>query len=230
MLREVDTMSDIFVSYAREDRARVSPLVEALRETGWDIFWDTTILPGTDYRQKIYAEIQACRCMLVVWSQKSVKKGWVLDEAEIGKRKEILVPVLLDEVEPPLGFGAIQAAKLVQWCNLIAAIENILGRAPVRPHKPEFSPPSNWDQLTAKIFDVLILVITKSSALFRRIVGTIFASFVITAIIIVGWEAATGRYFTGAEVFAIGLMVLVTVLAIPTILSWLKRRGNSGSD
>ena len=87
------------------------------------------------------AEIKACRSVLVVWTEKSVNSEWVLEEAEIGKRKQILVPVLLDEVEPPLGFGLIQAANLVAWDGstsdsgfgrLIADIEIILGSAPAR--------------------------------------------------------------------------------------------------
>jgi len=64
--------------------------------------------------------------VLVVWSQTSVKRGWVLDEAEIGKRKEILVTVLLDEVEPPLGFGAIQAAKLMTWNGINSEPSSLL--------------------------------------------------------------------------------------------------------
>ncbi len=33
-------MSDIFLSYASEDRERVRPLVEWLEEHGWSVSWD----------------------------------------------------------------------------------------------------------------------------------------------------------------------------------------------
>jgi hypothetical protein len=108
-------MSDIFISYAAEDRDRVLLLVQALEKTGWTMFWDRTIPAGKTWRQTISAEIQACRSVLVVWTQRSVNSEWVLEEAEIGKRRRILVPVLLDDVEPPLGFGTIQAADLIAW-------------------------------------------------------------------------------------------------------------------
>lgn len=139
-------MSDIFISYASDDRDRVLPLVHALEKTGWTIFWDRTIPAGKTWRQRMDAEIKACRAVLVVWTQQSVNSEWVLEEAEIGKRKQILVPVLLDEVEPPLGFGLIQAANLVAWNGstsdssfgrLILDIEIILGPAPARDSEAE---------------------------------------------------------------------------------------------
>jgi hypothetical protein len=36
----------------------------------------------------------------------------VLEEAGQGKRRRVLVPVLKEPVEPPMGFGLIQAADL----------------------------------------------------------------------------------------------------------------------
>lgn len=42
-------MTDIFVSYATEDRDRVRPLVEVLEAEGWDVFWDREIPPGRSW-------------------------------------------------------------------------------------------------------------------------------------------------------------------------------------
>ncbi len=36
-------MTDIFLSYKREDREKVRPLVEALQAQGWPVWWDTRI-------------------------------------------------------------------------------------------------------------------------------------------------------------------------------------------
>jgi hypothetical protein len=33
-------MSDIFISYAREDRPRVERLAAALEQCGWSVWWD----------------------------------------------------------------------------------------------------------------------------------------------------------------------------------------------
>ena len=132
-------MSDIFISYSSEERNRVLPLVNALGKTGWSVFWDRTIPAGKTWRQVIGAEIRTCRSVLVVWTQSSVASEWVLEEAETGKRRGILIPVLLDDVEPPFGFGNIQAANLTAWngdnsspsfTHLVADIATIVGPAP----------------------------------------------------------------------------------------------------
>ena len=139
-------MSDIFVSYASEERDRVLPLVNALEKTGWSVFWDRSIPAGKTWREVIGSEIRACRSVLVVWTDHSVTSEWVLEEAETGKRKRILIPVLLDNVEPPFGFGNIQAANLAGWngdhssptfTHLVADIATILGPAPTAVKEAE---------------------------------------------------------------------------------------------
>ena len=139
-------MSDIFISYASEERDRVQPLISALERTGWSIFWDRTIPAGKTWRQVIGSEIRACRSVLVVWTENSVTSEWVLEEAETGKRRGILIPVLLDNVEPPFGFGNIQAANLTAWngdssspifTHLVADITTILGQAPAAVKEAE---------------------------------------------------------------------------------------------
>ena len=53
--------------------------------------------------------------MIVVWSQHSITSEWVIAEANAAKERGILIPVLLDSVEPPLGFRRIHAADLTNW-------------------------------------------------------------------------------------------------------------------
>jgi hypothetical protein len=65
-------MSDIFLSYASEDRPRVEVLRGALERHGWSVWWDNTILPGRTFDQVIGEALDAARCVIVVWSQHSV--------------------------------------------------------------------------------------------------------------------------------------------------------------
>jgi len=132
-------MSDIFISYASEDRERIMSFVRALEKTGWSVFWDRTIPTGKTWRQVIGSEISNCRSIVVVWSKTSIESDWVQEEAEIGKGRHILFPVLIDNVMPPFGFGNIQAETLVDWDGketapefkkLINDLTNVLGIPP----------------------------------------------------------------------------------------------------
>ena len=54
---------------------------------------------------------------MVVWSQGSVgvEGAFVRDEAGRAMANGILVPVMIDKVAPPLGFGELQAIDLTGW-------------------------------------------------------------------------------------------------------------------
>ena len=108
-------MNDVFISYANADRERVRPLVGVLQAQGWSVWWDREILPGESWDQVIESALTEARCVIVVWTQASVSSRWVRTEAEDARGRNILVPVLLDDVKIPLAFRQIQAANLVGW-------------------------------------------------------------------------------------------------------------------
>src|SRR5262249_9603515 len=110
-----DVPSDVFVSYADSDLERVRPLIDALSEEGWSVWWDPRILPGQSWEQVLGPALDEARCVRVVWSFTSVQSEWVRAEAEDARARGIVVPVLLDEVRIPLQFRPIQAARLVGW-------------------------------------------------------------------------------------------------------------------
>jgi hypothetical protein len=105
-------VSDIFVSYAREDETRIAQLARALASTGKTVFWDRHIPAGKSWRTWIGRALEGARCVVVAWTRSSVESEWVIAEAEEARRRGVLVPVLLDRVDPPLGFRQIQAADL----------------------------------------------------------------------------------------------------------------------
>jgi hypothetical protein len=108
-------MTDIFISYAREDEARIMGFVAALEGQGWSVFWDRRIPAGETWRSYIGKALDEARCVLVAWSQYSVNSNWVIEEADDGKQRGVLVPVLLDPVAQPRGFREMQAADLTSW-------------------------------------------------------------------------------------------------------------------
>lgn len=110
-------MSDVFVSYKAEDRRRVKPLVEALEADGYSVWWDEQIGGGSAWRQAIETELNSAKCVVVAWSRRSVgQEGtFVQDEATRAQRRRVYVPVLIDKVHLPLGFGETQALPLTGW-------------------------------------------------------------------------------------------------------------------
>jgi len=135
-------MADIFLSYAREDEERIKILVSALEEEGWSVFWDRRIPAGKTWQSYIGQALSEAKCMIVAWSRDSVASDWVVEEANEAKRRGLLVPVLLDPVEPPLGFRSIQAADLTDWkpgsssANFYRLAQDIAGLIGARRRRP----------------------------------------------------------------------------------------------
>ena len=108
-------MADIFLSYKREDREKVRPLVGALQAQGWSVWWDTRIGAGETWDQVIETELAAARCVVVVWSKHSTESRWVRSEAHEGLERECLVPVVIEGAKPPLAFKLVQSTDLTHW-------------------------------------------------------------------------------------------------------------------
>jgi len=116
-------MNHIFISYSKRDRERAQRLAETLRHQGLAVWWDDQIPAGTPFDEAIEKALKAARCVVVLWSESSVKSRWVREEASKGKEREILVPVLLDDVEIPIGFSLIQAVRFTGWPTALAEAE-----------------------------------------------------------------------------------------------------------
>jgi hypothetical protein len=108
-------MADIFLSYASEDIALARALARVLGARGWDVWWDHKIPPGMTYVEVIEHELEAARCVIVIWSVHSVASEWVKREAAEGGDRRILVPVRLDDSKLPFEFRRLQAADLRGW-------------------------------------------------------------------------------------------------------------------
>jgi hypothetical protein len=110
-------MADIFVSYKREDEDRVAPIVNALTSSGFSVWWDRAIPGGESWRQTIVEQLDSASCVIVVWSHLSAgpSGAFVQDEAGRAKSRGVLLPIRIDSVSPPLGFGDVQTLDLVGW-------------------------------------------------------------------------------------------------------------------
>ena len=148
-------MADIFISYSSTDKTIVKMIAGLLEEKGWSVWWDRQIPIGRKYDTVIETEIQNAGCVLVVWTERSIKSEWVKNEASEAAAKEKLVPIVLEQITIPLAFRRIESAMLVGWSGekdhpeleiLYSSIANILGKtnttgAILRPLPP---PPKSY--------------------------------------------------------------------------------------
>jgi len=105
-------MADVFVSYARRDKARVAPLVTAIEAQGWSVWWDPEISPGQEFDRQIAAELKIATAVLVVWTPTSVESRWVRGEARDAVERGILVPVRFEGASLPIDVRALHTTDL----------------------------------------------------------------------------------------------------------------------
>ena len=143
-------MADIFISYSRQDKARVAPLVAALEAEGWSVWWDPEIAPGEEFDGLISRELDAARSLVVVWTAQSVDSRWVRGEARDAADRGVLVPVRLDNARLPIDFRAVHTTDLDGWGDdpqhptfqgLRKAVEAKLGPPRKAPAVPVSSEP-----------------------------------------------------------------------------------------
>ncbi|MEQ9501086.1 MAG: SUMF1/EgtB/PvdO family nonheme iron enzyme [Deltaproteobacteria bacterium] len=105
-------MADVFLSYARADLEIAQRVVGYLEGVGYSVFLDTRLQAGEYFDEKIEAELETCACVVVLWTERSVKRRWVRVEAREGAEREILVPVSVQGARPPLEFRGIQTLAM----------------------------------------------------------------------------------------------------------------------
>ncbi len=108
-------MTDVFISYANEDRDRAGTMADSLVELGWSVWWDRSIIIGTVFDKAIEFELESAKCVVVLWSKHSVDSEWVKNEAAAAATRGVLIPAMIDKVKIPLEFRRKQTADLTRW-------------------------------------------------------------------------------------------------------------------
>lgn len=138
-------MTDVFLSYAREDRERVRRLADALQAGGFDVWLDPSE-PRFD-RIDEDARLQAAACVLVVWSAAARRLDYVRSEAATGLYRDRMIQARIDATDPPRPFDHLGVADLShwrgdrdhpEWRRLVTAVRSCVG---VRP-EPALVPKS----------------------------------------------------------------------------------------
>src|SRR5262245_66361869 len=112
-------MSDIFVSYKREDHPKAKKLANALESKGWTVWWDPTLRAGENFDKVIEAALKESKCVIVMWSERAVESDDVVDESAWALDHKKVVPVSVEVVEVPFRFQGIHTRCLIE-CDALA--------------------------------------------------------------------------------------------------------------
>jgi adenylate cyclase len=105
-------MAKVFLSYARADVDSAKALAELIGRAGHDVWWDRELHGGSRFTAEIDKALRDAEAVVVLWSEASLESAWVQDEAAEGRDSNRLVPVVIEDVRPPLGFRQYQALDL----------------------------------------------------------------------------------------------------------------------
>jgi len=165
-------MSDIFISYASEDREVAHKLATAFNTLAWSVWWDRKIPTGQKFDEVIERELESATCVVVLWSHHSVSSEWVRNEAAVAAERGVLVPVVIEAVKLPLEFRRRQTGDLVGWpetlehggfrtvCEAIASLigkRDLPGPAVATVHPANEAPNKNPQNIS---HDVRRLILT----------------------------------------------------------------------
>jgi hypothetical protein len=106
----------------------------------FNVWWDRGIELGVAWRQTLMDQLDSARCVVVVWTSRSVEREFIWSEVERVKDRGIVIPVKLDQkARIPLGFDQLQHLDLTSWTGrstkpLRALVERI-GRLLARPSR-----------------------------------------------------------------------------------------------
>jgi hypothetical protein len=109
-------MHEIFISYCRHDSDAANALADTLSKAGLSVWLDRkAIQEGDAFDTQIEEAIAQTRVVIVIWSEHSVKSHWVRAEAAYALGKHKLLPISIDQSEPPLQFMQIQTIDFRYW-------------------------------------------------------------------------------------------------------------------
>jgi TolB-like protein len=108
-------LTDIFLSYNRDDLPTARRFAEAFEREGFSVWWDQTLDPGEHYDHVTEKALKEARAVVVLWSKKSVESRWVRAEATLADRNKTLVPVMIESCDRPIMFELTHTSDLSLW-------------------------------------------------------------------------------------------------------------------
>ncbi len=107
--------TDIFLSYARQDRPTARMFADCLREEGFDVWWDASLRSGQTFDEEIERNLRDSKAVVVLWSPASVASRWVRAEATLADRRNKLAPAIIQPCDRPIIFELTHTTDLSDW-------------------------------------------------------------------------------------------------------------------
>ncbi|HXI61783.1 MAG TPA: toll/interleukin-1 receptor domain-containing protein, partial [Pyrinomonadaceae bacterium] len=164
-------MSDIFISYDREDQKSAETIAEALEQAGWSLWWDRRLHYGEHFDDVIERELNVAKCVIVLWSGQSVQSEYVKAEAAHALKLKKVLPVAIEEVELPFRFAGLHTLFLIGWDGsassaafqgLLEGVSHMVGK-PQKQAKGQKAARSSTDGWVVDNLGVLVKEVTPSS-------------------------------------------------------------------
>jgi MFS transporter, AAHS family, vanillate permease len=114
-----ERMTDVFISYKREERPLVEQIAYALVDLGFDVWFDASLTAGESFSDEINRVARLTNVNLVCWSPNAIASRWIKAEALIGFERETLAAAYIsgpDGFSPPAPFNAVHTVDLRKWC------------------------------------------------------------------------------------------------------------------
>ena len=108
-------MTDVFVSYKKEDFEVANRVVTALKENGLSVWWDDSLTSKSAWDKELEREIASAATVVVLWTPRSVSSDWVRTEAHYGQDHGKLIPVMIEACTIPIAFMLRQTINLCDW-------------------------------------------------------------------------------------------------------------------
>jgi hypothetical protein len=134
--------ADVFISYKREDRARVEEIAAKLRAQGLTVWFDVRLMSGKSFDAEINHQVRIARAVLVCWSKAAVGSEWVRAEASIGRDRGVLAACFLETCEPFPPFNLVHAEDMTRraldssnpgWMKLLAQLSSYTAKPATEP-------------------------------------------------------------------------------------------------
>jgi hypothetical protein len=108
-------VTDVFISYKREERSRVEKLAQALSDLDLNVWFDVRLTAGKQWAAEIDHHAHRSSALIACWTEAALASKYVRHEVEIGRVGDKLVPIFLSDCDLPPEYAGIHTLSFRDW-------------------------------------------------------------------------------------------------------------------